>query len=40
MCYSVQPRNQILVKSYGFLLFTENVGKYIDKNITENLTCK
>ena len=33
MCYSVQPRDQIFVKGYGFLSFAKNMGKNIGKNI-------
>ena len=29
--YSVQPRDRIFVKSYGFLSFAKNIGKSIDK---------
>ena len=35
-CYSVQPRDLILVKDYGFLSFAENVGRNIGKNISIN----
>ena len=38
--YSVQPRDQIFVKGYGFLSFTKNMGKNIGKNITKNLSSK
>ena len=31
MTYSVQPRDLIFVKGYGFLSFAENVGKNISK---------
>ena len=34
--YSVQPRDQIYVKGYGFLSFARNM----DKNISENLSSK
>ena len=27
MCYSVQPRDQIFLKSYGFLSFGKSMGK-------------
>ena len=33
--YSVQPRDIIFVKSYGFLLFAKNMGGNIGKKITE-----
>ena len=39
-CYSVQPRDWIFVKGYGFLSFAKNMGKHIDKNISKNLSSK
>ena len=38
--YSVQPRDKIFVKSYGFLCFAKSMDKYIGKNISENLSGK
>ena len=39
--YSVQPRDRIFVKSYGFLSFAKNIGKNISKNISnKNLASK
>ena len=38
--YSVQPRDQIFVKGYGFLSFPKNMGKNIGKNIRKNLSGK
>ena len=35
--YSVQPRHQIFVKSYGPLSLTKNMGKNIGKNISKTL---
>ena len=35
--YSVLPRDQILVKIYGFLPFTKNIGRNIRKNISKTL---
>ena len=32
MRYSVQPRDQIFVKGYGFLSFAKSMGKNISKN--------
>ena len=32
--YSVQPRDQIFVKSYGFLSFAKNMGRNISKSIS------
>ena len=40
MCYSVQPRDRIFVKGYGFLSFAKNMGKNIVKNITKTLSGK
>ena len=34
MSYSVQPRDQIFVKGYEFLLFAKNMGKNISKNLS------
>ena len=39
-CYSIEPRDQIFVKSYGFLSFAKYMGKNIDKNISKNLSGK
>ena len=39
-CYSVQPRNRIFVKGYGFLSFAKNMGRNIGKNISNNLSSK
>ena len=38
--YSVQPRDWMFVKSYGFLCFAKNMGKNTDKNISKNLNGK
>ena len=38
--YSVQPRDQIFVKGYGFLSYAKNMGKNIGKNISKNLSAK
>ena len=38
--YSVQPRDQIFVKVYGFLSFIKNMGKNIGKNIRKSLSAK
>ena len=38
--YSVQLRDQILKKSYGFLSFAKNMGKNTDKNIGKNSSGK
>ena len=39
MCYSVQPRDIIFVKGYGFLSFAENMSNRA-KNISKNLRDK
>ena len=33
MLSSVQPRDRIFVKGYGFLSFAKNIGKSISKNL-------
>ena len=33
--HSVQPRDQIFVKDYGFLSFAKNMGKIIGINISK-----
>ena len=38
--YSVQPRDRISVKGYGFLSFAKNMGKNIGKNISKSLSSK
>ena len=40
MPYSVQPKDQIFVKSYGFLSLAKNMIKNISKNISKNLSSK
>ena len=39
-CYSVQPRDRICVKGYGFLSFAKNMGRNIGKNISKNWSNK
>ena len=34
--YSVQSRNRIFLKGYGFLSFAKNLAKNIGKNISKN----
>ena len=36
--YSVDPKDRILIKGYGFLSFPKNMGKHIGKNISKNLS--
>ena len=38
--YSLQPRERIFVKGYGFFSFPKNMGKNNGKNISKNLSCK
>ena len=38
--YSVQLRDQIFVKGYGFLFFPRNTRKNVGKNISKNLSSK
>ena len=39
-CYSVQLRDRIFGKGYGFLSFARNMDKNIGKNIGKNLGGK
>ena len=38
--YSVQPRDQILVKAYRFFCFARNMRKNLGKDISKSLTSK
>ena len=38
--YSLQSRDQIFVKGYGFLSFAKNIGRNIGKSKSKNLTGK
>ena len=38
--YSVQPKDEIFVKGYGFLSFAKNMSKNIGKNISKSLNSK
>ena len=40
MRYSVQPRDRVFLKLYGFLSFAKNMGKRISKNINKSLHGK
>ena len=40
MHYSIQPRDRIFVKGYGFLSFAKNISKNIGESISKNLSCK
>ena len=37
---SIQPRDRIFVKGYGFFSFGKNMGRSIGKNISKNLSSK
>ena len=36
MRYSIEPRDRIYVKGYGFLSFAKNIGKNVSNNIVKN----
>ena len=36
MRYSIEPRDQIHVKRYGFLSFAKNIGKDLSGNTARN----
>ena len=38
--YSVQPRDRIFLKNYGFLSFARNMGKNFSKSISKNVSRK
>ena len=38
--YSVQRKDRIFLKDYGFLSFAKNMGRNTGKNIRENLSSK
>ena len=40
LCYSLEPRYQVFVKSYGFLSFDVNMSTNIGKNVCKNLAGK
>ena len=40
MHYSVQPRDQIFVKGYGFLSFAKSMSKSIGKTISKRASGK
>ena len=37
---SVQPRDRLFAKGYGFLTFAKNMGEDFGKNISENVRGK
>ena len=40
MHYSIEPKDQIFAKSYGFLSLAKSTGKNLGKNISKNLSGK
>ena len=40
MYYSVQPKNRIFVKGYGFLSFAKSMVKNVGRNISKNSSSK
>ena len=40
MCYSIDPKDRIFVKGYGFLSFANNMIKNIGKSICKTLSSK
>ena len=40
ICYSIESRDQIFVKGYGFLFFVKNMSTNISRNISKNLRGK
>ena len=38
--YSVQPRDRIFVKSYGFQSFAKSMGRITDKNLSSKYSQK
>ena len=37
MCYSIEHRDQIYVKGYGFLFFAKNIGKTLSNKYNRKL---
>ena len=37
MRYSIEPRDRIYVKGYGFLSFAKNIGKSLSNNYSQKL---
>ena len=37
MCYSIEPKDRIYVKGYGFLSFAKNMGKNLSKKHYQKL---
>ena len=37
---SIEPKDRVFVKGYGFLPFVKNMSKGIGKNVSKNLSSK
>ena len=37
MRYSIEPKNRVYVKGYGFLSFAENMGKHVSNKYSQKL---
>ena len=37
MCYSIEPRDRIYIKSYEFLSFAKNIGKNLSSKYSQKL---
>ena len=37
MCYSIEPKDRIYVKGYGFSFFAKNMGKNLSKKQDQKL---
>ena len=40
MCYSIEPRDRIFVKIFGFMPYAQNMGKNISKNKNKHFDSK
>ena len=40
MCYSIEPKDRLFAKSYGFLSVTKNIAKNLGKKIIKTLSRK
>ena len=39
-CYSIEPKDLIFLKGYGFLCFAKNISRNIRENISKTLSSK
>ena len=37
MRYSIEPKDRVYVKGYGFLSFAKNIGKHLSNKYSQNL---